>query len=224
MNFRNRSLPLRFGVLFGGLILYAFGIVMTVRANIGYSPWDIFHQGIANRVGLTLGNMSIIVGLGILVVNWLLKEKVGVATVLNVLFIGTFMDLIINSNLIPENTGLGSGTLMMLGGLFVIGFATPIYLSAGLGAGPRDGLMLALTKLTKKDIALVRNAIELIVTILGYLLGGPVGLGTVITFLTMGYFVKFAFAVLKFDPKNVSHQYVDGLFVKKKTNEDKKTI
>ncbi len=224
MNFRNKPLPLRLVILFAGLFLYSFGIVITVRANIGYSPWDIFHQGIATRVGLTIGNMSILVGMAILAVNWLLKEKVGVATVLNVLFIGTFMDLIINSNLIPKNDGLFSGAFMMLGGLFVIGFATPIYLSAGLGAGPRDGLMLVLTKLTKKDIALVRNAIELIVTILGYLLGGPVGLGTVLTFLTMGYFVKFAFSVLKFDPQAIHHQYVDSLFQNKKKAEAKETL
>lgn len=202
-----------------GLFLYGFGIVITVRANIGFSPWDIFHQGVANHLGLSLGNTSILVGLSIVIFNSLVKEKVGIATILNVVLIGTFIDLIMNYNLIPKSSNLFTGSLMMLAGLCIIGFATCFYLSAGLGAGPRDGLMLALTKLTGKDIALVRNSIELIVTVAGFLLGGPVGLGTVLTVLTMGYFVKFAFRVLKFSPQRISHQYLSVHALTKKKSE-----
>lgn len=223
MNYRNKPWPQRLIVLMTGLFLYAFGIVATVRANIGYSPWDIFHQGIANHLGLSLGNVSIMVGAAILLFNGFMKEKVGSATILNVFLIGTFIDIIMNANLIPRSNNLLMGALMMLAGLCIIGFATAFYLSAGLGAGPRDGLMLTLIRITGKDIALVRNGIELIVTVFGFLLGGPVGLGTVLTVLTMGYFVKFAFSVLKFNPSDIKHQYLGLGFLTKNKKEARQT-
>ncbi len=213
MDLSNKSIPVRFAFLMAGLILYSLGIALTVRANIGFSPWDILHQGISNRTGLSFGAVSTLVGIAIVFLNALFRERIGVATILNAIFIGLFLDVIMP--LIPKAGGLLTGIPMMLAGLCIIGFATVFYIAVGMGAGPRDGLMLALTKSSGKDIALVRNGIEIIVTALGYLLGGPVGIGTVITALTMGYFVKFAFKITGFDPQAIRHQYLDlGLFRK----------
>lgn len=213
MDLSNKSIPVRFAFLMAGLFLYSLGIALTVRANIGFSPWDILHQGISNRTGLSFGAVSTLVGIAIVFLNALFRERIGVATILNAIFIGLFLDVIMP--LIPKAGGLLTGIPMMLAGLCIIGFATVFYIAVGMGAGPRDGLMLALTKSSGKDIALVRNGIEIIVTALGYLLGGPVGIGTVITALTMGYFVKFAFKITGFDPQAIRHQYLDlGLFRK----------
>lgn len=213
MDLSKKSIPVRLAVLLAGLILYSLGIALTVRANIGFSPWDILHQGISNRTGMSFGIVSTLVGVSIVFLNALFKERIGVATILNAIFIGLFLDVIMP--LIPKAGGLLAGIPMMLAGLFTMGFATVFYISVGMGAGPRDGLMLALTKSSGKDIALVRNGIEIIVTALGYLLGGPVGIGTVITALTMGYFVKFAFKTTGFDPAAIRHQYLDSGFSRK---------
>lgn len=202
-----KPLPLRLLIFTVGMVLYSLGISLTVRSNIGFSPWDILHQGIANHTGLSFGMVSMGVGIIILIINGLNHERVGVGTVANVLLIGVLLDLILP--LIPVNHGYLTGIPMMLLGLATIGFATVFYLSTGLGAGPRDGLMLVLTRVTGRDIALVRNAIEVCVTLLGFLLGGPVGLGTILTALTMGHFVKLA-------------AHVTGLKIKTRTPEPMK--
>lgn len=208
MDFSRKSYPIRILVLLAGLTLYALGISLTVRANIGFSPWDILHQGISNHTGISFGMISMLVGIAIVIVNGIFKERIGIATIANAILIGIFLDIFLP--LIPKNEGYLTGVPMMLSGLLIIGFATVLYISVGLGAGPRDGLMLALTKTTGRDVALVRNGIEIIVTFLGFLLGGPVGLGTVLTALTMGYFVKFAFKVTRFDIHRISHQYLNA--------------
>ncbi|MFB0958473.1 hypothetical protein [Proteiniclasticum sp. QWL-01] len=212
MDFSKRALPLRLLVLAVGLTLYAVGISVTVRASIGFSPWDVLHQGISNHTGLSFGTVSTLVGIVILLFNSLWKERIGFATIANAVMIGIILDVVLP--LIPKSQSYLTGIPMMLAGLAIIGFATAIYISVGLGAGPRDGMMLALTKVTGKDVALIRNAIEIIVTLLGFILGGPVGLGTVITALSMGFFVKLAFSVTGFDPSRITHQYLGLSLVK----------
>ncbi len=209
MNFRHQPLALRLIILMGGLFLYAIGLILCIQADIGYMPWDVFHKGVALQTGLTIGRISILTGAAIVAFNLIMKEKVGIGTLLNVVFIGTFMDLILGAGLIPQMDDLLSGILMMLAGLLVIGFATFFYIAAGFGAGPRDGLMLALMRITGRDVALIRNGIEIIVTIFGFFLGGPVGLGTLLTALTMGFFVKLSFSLFRFDSAKVDHQYLN---------------
>jgi uncharacterized membrane protein YczE len=216
---------LRGSRLFVGLFLYAVGIVMTINANLGLGPWDVFHQGLSKTIGITMGQASISMGIIIVVMNYFVGEKLGWGTLSNMLFIGIFMDILMLNNLIPiyENTILQ--IFMMLGGMFVIGLASYFYIGAGLGSGPRDGLMVLLTKKTGKSVRFIRNCIEITVLIVGYFLGGFVGVGTIVIALGMGYFVQFAFKLFKFDVKAVKHRYVEddirflkGLFVKP-TNE-----
>jgi uncharacterized membrane protein YczE len=209
---------LTLGRLFTGLFLYALGIVFTINANLGLSPWDVFHQGISTLTGITMGQASIIIGLLIVILDWVLGERVGVGTICNMLFIGIFMDLLMHNHLVPSFDNIILRGIMMLLGMFVIGIASYFYIGAGLGSGPRDGLMLALTKKTQKSVRFIRNCIELIVLIVGYFLGGTVGFGTLIMVIGGGYFVQFVFKIFKFDVRKVKHKFIDDYakFIKEK--------
>ncbi len=195
--------------LFIGLFLYAVGIVLTINANLGLAPWDVFHQGMTHIIGITMGQASIAVGIILVIFNAVLGERLGWGTLCNMLFIGLFMDLIMLNHLIPICKGIIPGTIMMVLGMIVIGIASYFYIGAGLGSGPRDGLMIALTKKTSKSVRFVRNAIELSALIVGYLLGGYAGVGTLIMALTLGYIIQFAFKILKFDVSSIKHRFVD---------------
>jgi len=195
--------------LFTGLFLYAVGIVLTINANLGLAPWDVFHQGLAFRTGITMGQASIVMGSILVILDAALGERLGWGTLGNMIFIGLFMDLIMLNELIPVAEGIVSGLAMILLGMIVIGIASYFYIGAGLGSGPRDGLMVALTKKTHKSVRFIRNSIELSALIVGYLLGGSVGLGTLIIALATGYIIQFTFKVFKFDVSSNKHRFID---------------
>ena len=195
--------------LFIGLFLYAVGIVMTINANLGLAPWDVFHKGLSKTLGITMGQASIAVGFIILIIAFSLGEKIGWGTVFNMYFIGVFIDILMLNNLVPMFDSYILRLAMMLGGMFVIGCATVAYIGAELGSGPRDGLMIALTKRTNKSVRFIRNTIEVCALSIGYLLGGTIGIGTVIMSLCIGYFIQFAFKIFHFDVKNIHHRYID---------------
>lgn len=195
--------------LFIGLFLYAVGIVLTINANLGLAPWDVFHQGITHLTGITMGQASIAVGIILVILNAVLGERLGWGTLCNMLFIGLFMDLLMFNHLIPIVKGIVPGVIMMFIGMTVIGVASYFYIGAGLGSGPRDGLMIALTKMTNKSVRFIRNSIELCALVIGYILGGFVGLGTLIMALTLGYIIQFSFKILKFDLNSIKHRFID---------------
>lgn len=213
-----KELFLKLVRLFIGLFLYAVGIVFTINASIGLAPWDVFHQGLSKLTGLTMGQASILTGLIILIIDWAFGEKVGLGTVLNMLFIGVFMDILMLNHIIPIFAELLPRILMMLAGMFVIGVASYFYIGAGLGSGPRDGLMVGLTKKTGKSVRFIRNSIELTAVIIGFVMGGKVGIGTLAMVIGGGYFVQFAFKLFKFDVKTVKHQFLDDYYRKLKEN------
>lgn len=195
--------------LFIGLFLYAVGIVLTINANLGLSPWDVFHQGISHLNGVTMGQASIAVGIILVILDAVLGERLGWGTLCNMLFIGLFMDLIMLNHFIPTVKGIIPGVVMMFLGMVVIGVASYFYIGAELGSGPRDGLMIALTKKTHKSVRFVRNTIELSALFVGYLLGGFVGIGTLIMALSLGYIIQFMFKVFKFDVGGIHHRFID---------------
>ncbi len=195
--------------LFIGLFLFAVGIVLTINADLGLSPWDVFHQGISHITGITMGQASIAVGIMLVILNAALGERLGWGTLCNMLFIGLFMDFLMLNRLIPIYEGIVPGVIMMLLGMAVIGVASYFYIGAALGSGPRDGLMIALTKKTSKSVRFIRNAIESSALIAGYLLGGYVGIGTLIMAIALGYIIQFTFKVLKFDVSSVQHRFID---------------
>lgn len=204
-----KEMAKRIAKLFLGLCLYAIGIVMTINANLGLAPWEIFHQGLSIKIGITMGQASISVGLVFVILNSLLGERLGWGTLSNMVIIGLFLDILMLNHIIPIFQSIIPSFIMMLMGVFTIGIATYFYLSAGFGSGPRDGLMVALTKRTTKSVRFLRNSIELSALIAGYILGGSAGIGTLIMAVTAGYFVQFSFKLFKYDLKETKHRFID---------------
>lgn len=191
-----------------GLFLFALGIVMTVNANLGVSPWDVFHQGLSKTFGITLGRANIITGLFIIVLDVALGQTIGWATIMNMLLIGTFIDILMLNNLVPVFDSFIPSLIMLLLGVLIEGYGCYIYISGGMGAGPRDGLMVVLTRRTGKSVRLIKSAIEIIVVTVGILLGGKFGIGTLIMALFGGMILQFAFKTVNFRVNQVQHRFI----------------
>jgi len=202
----------RFVGLVFGLFLFALGIVITMKARIGFAPWDVFHAGLAKTTGLSIGTVTIIVGFLILVATVLLGERLGLGSVLNMMLIGVFVDLILASDLLPAMKSFPAGLLVMILGLFVVALGSFFYIRSGFGAGPRDSLMVALRRLSGLPIGLSRGIVEGMAVLAGWLLGGPAGAGTVIAALGVGFCVQITFSLLRFDPTAVDHETLAQTF------------
>jgi Predicted membrane protein len=196
----------RFGRLLCGLFLYAVGIVLTVHANLGASPWDVFHLGLAEKFGLTFGVTNIAVSVVVVTIAALMGERIGIGTLCNVVSIGVFIDLLRYAGWVPEMRSFVPGVAMLVAGLFVIAFATVLYIGAEYGAGPRDSLMVALTRLTGRPAGFCRCCVEGTVLFFGWLLGGVAGIGTLIAALGIGVAVQVAFGLAHFDVKRIRHE------------------
>lgn len=208
------------GKLILGLFLFAVGIVMTINANLGVAPWDVFHHGLSLTTNITMGSASIIVGILIVLLDIYLGQNIGWATILNMLLIGAFMDILMLNNLIPIAESFLPGIIMLLVGILIEGYGCWIYLSVGMGAGPRDGLMVVLTKKTGKSVRLVKSLVDLGAVTVGYFLGGKLGIGTVIMAFLGGQIFQFAFKTVKFDVNGVNHRFIqdDVKLLKEKIN------
>ena len=190
--------------LYFGLFLFAIGSVMILYADLGMSAWGVFQIGLVNILGLTFGQATQLVGLGVLILGWIMGFPPGFGTVSNMIFIGAFIDVIIGWNIIPIFNNLLLQLVMLTAGMATIGIASYFYLSPKLGAGPRDGLMIGLVQKLDKQVSVVRAGIEITVLALGVAMGGPVGIGTVITAFSIGWFVQIAFKYGKYD-RNAKH-------------------
>lgn len=206
------SFIIRVVKLFLGLLLYSIAIMLTINANIGYTPWDIFHVGVSLATGLSLGNVSILTGLIVLAVSVLMGEKFGIGTIANMVMIGIFIDLIIYLNIIPIASSFLVSIFMLIIGLVIICFATYFYINSGFGAGPRDSFMVALSKNTRLSIGMSRGLIEFSAAVIGYFLGGMVGIGTIISVIVIGPMMEIIFKFLKFNPKLVEHENIRETF------------
>lgn len=200
-----QSILLRLCKLIFGLFLYALGIMLTIKANIGYGPWEVFHVGLGKVAGMSIGTASIAVGLVIILVTLLMGEKIGVGTVLNMVLIGSFLDALLLIDAVPVVDSTILGIIVLIVGLYLISFGSYFYIGSGFGAGPRDGLMVALARKTGLPIGVIRSAIELTATILGWALGGMVGIGTVLSGFAIGFCIQSTFGLLHFDPKSIAH-------------------
>ncbi|MEO1814621.1 MAG: hypothetical protein ABGU93_03375 [Acetobacterium sp.] len=203
---------LRFMKLNFGLFLYGLGIIVTMRANVGYAPWEVLHSGISQTLGVSIGLVNTAVGALIVAIVFLLGEKVGLGTIFNMFMIGLFMDLIIFLDFIPLFDNFWIGTLVLILGLFIIALGTYFYISSAFGAGPRDSLMVAVTRKTGLPVGLCRGILEVSVVLIGWFLGGMVGLGTVISAFAIGFCVQITFKLLKFDPTEVKHETFGVMF------------
>ncbi|MGL4819790.1 MAG: YczE/YyaS/YitT family protein [Bacilli bacterium] len=200
-----------------GYLVFSIGIAWTIQANIGLSPWDVLHSGFAERTHLTIGVASIIVSVAIVALNVLLGERIGLGTVLNAICIGLFLDVILFFELIPLASNFLLGLVYSCFGMFLIGIGSWLYLGAGLGAGPRDGLMIGLAKRLGKPVGIVRSSIEVSALVVGFLLGGHAGFGTLFMGIGIGYFVSLAFKIVKFNPQTMQHLALTDLFRREDT-------
>ena len=199
---------LKYIKLFLGFFVCSLGIVIILQSNLGYSPWDVLHQGISKVGHITIGQACIIVGVIVITLDVFLGEQLGSGSIFNIIFIGVFMDVILFSKLIPLSHNLFIGVPMMFLGLFILGIGCYLYMSTGLGCGPRDALMVALTKKTNLSVMVIRSIIEITVLVIGYFLGGYVGIGTVITAFFTGTFIQYVFKIFDFDVKSVTHRNI----------------
>lgn len=191
-----------------GLILFGIGVSMTIEAGLGVAPWDVFHHGLSLTTGITMGQASIIVGMLVVVLDIVFGQNIGWGTVLNMILIGATMDVIMLNNLLPNFESFLPNLIMLILGIFVEGYGCYLYVSVGYGAGPRDGLMVALAKRTGKSVRLVKSSIEVFAVTAGYILGGHLGLGTLIMALFGGVIFQFAFKTVNFDIKSVEHRFI----------------
>lgn len=198
--------------LIWGLFLYALGIVVTLNAHIGYAPWEVFHVGLSKTIGISIGIASIMTGVIIIILTVLLGEKLGLGTILNMILIGVFLDVILKLNIIPVMSNFSLGIVMLIIGLFIISLASYFYIGSAFGAGPRDSLMVALTRKTKLPVGVCRGIIELLAVFIGWRLGGMLGVGTVISALAIGFCVQTTFKLLKFDATKIEHETLDKTF------------
>lgn len=183
---------IRWSAFFIGIAVMAFGIALTIKAELGIAPWDVLHIGLMLKFGLTVGSWSIIVGFFILTVSSLLMKRLPkLGAFLNMLFVGIFIDLFLYLPIIVTPQFFVSKLVMLIVGVIVCGIGMGLYISSDHGAGPRDSLMLALTELTKFKVQHVRLAMEIAVLCIGWLLGGPVFIGTVIVTVTIGPVVGY---------------------------------
>ncbi|MET9379850.1 hypothetical protein ABZY09_01885 [Streptomyces sp. NPDC002928] len=180
----SRRLGRRLIQLYAGLALYGASSALLVRAGLGLEPWNVLHQGLAERTGLTIGVVSIVVGAAVLLLWIPLRQRPGLGTVSNVFVVGLAMDGTLA--LVPEADGLAAGVALLLTGILLNGAATGLYIAARFGPGPRDGLMTGLHRRTGRSIRLMRTAVEVTVVVSGFALGGTIGVGTVLYTVSIG--------------------------------------
>jgi len=184
-----RSAAVRGSALLLGLIGYGFSMAMMVRAELGLDPWDVFHQGLALRTPMSIGVASAVVGVAVLLAWIPLRNRPGVGTVANVIVIAVTVDA--GMAILHVPTALPARIAMMVGAIALNAISTVLYIGAGLGPGPRDGLMTGLVVRTGLSVRLVRTSIEATVLTVGWLLGGTVGVGTVLYAFGIGPLVQF---------------------------------
>ena len=182
-----------------GFMLFGLAITLMIRGNIGTSAWAVLEVALAQRIGISIGTMTVLMGFFVLTGAVLMREKMGWGTLGNILSIGPWEDLWLS--IIPsveKNLPLQIGMLLLA--IFIMGLASAIYIGVDAGAGPRDSMMLAIKRTTGISIRVARAIIEVTVVTLGWLLGGPAGLGTVVYALLVGPSVQFGFKIFNVHP------------------------
>lgn len=192
-----------------GFLLYGLALALVVRAELGTGTWLVFEVALADIFHVTIGTMTIFVGFAVLILALALREQVGWGTLANILSIGPWLDL--SLWLIPSaKDNLLLQVIFFLAGVLVQGIASAVYIGVDAGAGPRDSLMLALHRTTGVSIRLARGMIEITVVLIGWLLGGPLGIGTVAFALLIGPSVQWAFKLFKIKPHQPQTEAVEA--------------
>ena len=182
-----------------GFALFGLSVATMIRANLGTGPWSVLEVALSQILGLTPGTMKMLVGLVVLAVSLVLREPIGWGTLGNILFIGPWEDLAL-ALIPPVEDNVPLQAAMLLAAILGIGLASAIYIGVDAGAGPRDSLMLAVKRTSGWSLRWIRGIIEVMAVLLGWLLGGPAGLGTVVFAMLIGPSVQWSFKLLNVQP------------------------
>ena len=197
-----------FRVLFG-LVIYSFGVYLTIYANIGLAPWDCLGMGITKHTPLNYGSSMVLIGVCAIVIQLILRVRIGFATLFDALITGKLSQLFIDISPYPENHSLWLGIVFMLFGFLFITLGMYVYMSTEYGCGPKDGLLIAIGKrMPKIPIGVVEMLLWTVVTLIGWLLGGTVGIGTVISTFGAGAVMYLFYSVIHFEPRKLRHKSV----------------
>lgn len=189
-----------------GLLIFALGVHLTIYANIGLAPWDCLGMGIAKHTPLNYGIAMTLIAVTVLIIDLLLKERIGFGTVIDALLTGNFVQIFNSLNPFPENTGLLRGIAVMLAGFVFMAFGMFVYMRAEQCCGPRDALLVALGKrMPRVPIGIVEIILWSVVLLCGWLLGGPVGIGTLISTFGAGLVMQLVYRLIRFEPRNLHH-------------------
>ena len=195
-----------FRIIFG-LVIYSFGVYLKIYANIGLAPWDCLGIGIAKHTPLNYGSSMVLIGVCAIVIQLVLRERIGFATLFDALITGKLTQPFIDISTYPENHSLWLGIVFMLFGFLFIALGMYVYMSAECGCGPKDGLLVAIGKrMPKIPIGVVEMFLWSVVTLIGWLLGGSVGIGTVISTFGAGAVMHLFFDVIGFEPRKLEHK------------------
>lgn len=192
-----------------GLLVFSFGVHLTIFANIGLAPWDCLGMGISYHTPLNYGLAMTCMAVVILGIDLLLGEKIGFGTVIDALLTGNFVQMFNDLNPFPANESLPLGVLLMLAGFLFMALGMMIYMRCAQGCGPRDSLLLGLGKRMKKiPIGMVEIMLWAVVLLIGWLLGGPVGIGTLISTLGAGAVMQLVYSAFRFEPRKIRQRSI----------------
>lgn len=192
-----------------GLVVFAFGVHLTIYANIGLAPWDCLGMGIAKHTPLNYGLSMTVMAVVILAVDLLLKERVGFGTVIDALLTGNLVQMFNDLNPLPENHNTWIGVAVMPVGFVFMALGMLVYMKAAQCCGPRDSLLVALGKrMPRVPIGIVEVILWAVVLLSGWLLGGPVGIGTLISTFGCGLVTQLVYSLLRFEPRSIKHRGV----------------
>ena len=189
-----------------GQILTALGVVCMLRADIGLEPWSVFQQGLVDACGISFGTTSVLISLAAVVIALALGERIGFGTVFSVIVPGPVIDWLLASDLVPRQAHFAGGLAMLALGLELLTLGTYFYMKPGLGSGPRDAMCVAIARRTGRSVGLCRSCIEGCAIVIGALLGGTVGVGTVVAMVGIGVLIDLNFRLLRFDPRTVTQE------------------
>ena len=192
-----------------GLLVFAFGVHLTIFANIGLAPWDCLGMGISYHTPLNYGLSMTLIAVTVLIIDIVLKEKNGYGTIIDALLTGNFIQIFNNINPLPLNTNIWLGIVIMVIGFIFMALGMAIYMKSEQCCGPRDALLVGLGKrMPKIPIGIVEVALWAAVLLIGWLLGGPVGIGTLISTFGAGLVMQLVYSLMHFEPTKLNHRGV----------------
>ena len=204
-----RSIILGWLKIVVGLFIFSFGVHLTIFANIGLAPWDCLGMGISYHTPLSYGVSMMVIALVVLGIDLIMREKIGYGTIIDALLTGNFIQFFNDINPLPLNENMWLGIPIMLGGFVFMALGMAVYMKSEQGCGPRDALLVGLGKrMGRIPIGFVQIILWAVVLLAGWLLGGPVGIGTVISVFGAGLMMQLVYKIIRFEPRRIMHRGV----------------